>query len=252
MLDLKKTEHPSLKRLTAVVLAGGLGTRLRPVVEDRAKVMAIVAGRPFLTYVLDQIVRAGIKRVILCTGHLADSISSTLNHDYQGLQLMYSHEKTPLGTGGALKQVARFEDPFPMLVFNGDSFVNIHLEQLLEFHWTHRSAITLALATKQCSGSFGLVELGEGGVVKRFSEKEATGKSEWVNAGVYLLEQQVIESIPEGQYASFEREILPQWVGNGLYGYAQGEEVFDIGTPSSFSDAQRVFAKYDFPSLTYS
>lgn len=242
----------SLADLTAIVLAGGLGTRLRGVIHDRSKVMANVAGRPFLTYVLDQIVRAGMKRAVICTGYLADSISEALNDDYQGLELVYSHETTPLGTAGALRQALSLVQPFPVLVFNGDSYTNVDLECLVQFHYVRQGRITLALAQKQCSGSFGLVELGEGGVVKRFSEKEATGKTEWVNAGIYILEKEVIESIPEDQVVSLEHEIIPKWVGQGLYGYAQQEDVFDIGTPSSLSEAQSIFGECASQSLTYS
>ena len=92
--------HQSLDELTAVILAGGLGTRLRPVLKDRSKVMANVAGRPFLTYVLDQIIHSGIKRAVVCTGYLADSISGVLNANYQRLQLLYSYETILLGTEG--------------------------------------------------------------------------------------------------------------------------------------------------------
>lgn len=242
----------SLADLTAIVLAGGLGTRLRSVVHDRSKVMANVAGRPFLTYVLDQIVEAGIKRAVICTGYLADSVSAKLNDAYQGLELVYSHETTPLGTAGALRQALSLVQLFPVLVFNGDSYANVDLERFVQLHYARQSTITLALAKKQCSGAFGLVELGEGGIVKRFSEKEVTGKPEWVNAGIYILEKQVIESIPEDQAVSLEREILPKWVGQRLHGYAQQEDVFDIGTPSSLSEAQSIFGESASQSLTYS
>jgi len=239
-------------QLTAVILAGGLGTRLRSVVQDRPKVLANVAGRPFLTYVLDQIVSAGIKRAVVCTGYLGNSISDVLNDDYKGLQLVYSHETTPLGTAGALRYALSLVQVFPVLVFNGDSYVNVDLDRFVKFHYAGKSTITLALAKKQCSGAFGLVELGEGGVVKRFSEKESTVKPEWVNAGIYSVEKQVFESIPEGQIVSFEQEILPKWVGRGLHGYAQKGELFDIGTPASLSEAQDVFGERTSKILTYS
>lgn len=245
-------EQPFPHQLTAVILAGGLGTRLRSVVQDRPKVLANVAGRPFLTYVLDQIVCAGIKRAVVCTGYLGDSISDVLNDDYKGLQLVYSHETTPLGTAGALRHGLPLVQKFPVLVFNGDSYVNVDLDGFVKFHYECKSTMTMALAKKQCSGAFGLVELGERGVVKRFSEKESTGKSEWVNAGIYSLEKQLIESIPEGQNISFEREILPKWIGHGLYGYAQQGELFDIGTPLSLSEAQHIFGERASKTLTYS
>jgi len=232
-------------------LAGGLGTRLRSVVQDRPKVMVNVAGRPFLTYVLDQIIRAGIKQAVVCTGYLADSISAVLKDEYKGLKLVYSQEATPLGTAGALRHALSLVHEFPVLVFNGDSYINIELDPFVQFHQSRQSTMTIAIARKTCSGAFGLVEVGDGGVVKRFSEKVSTGKSEWVNAGIYIVEKHVIESIPESGAISLEREVLPKWVGQGLHGYAQQGELFDIGTPASLSEAQHVFSECTSQSLTY-
>ena len=213
--------------------------------------MANVAGRPFLTYVLDQIVSAGIKQAVVCSGYLAGSISAVLRDEYKGLHLVYSQEIAPLGTAGALRQSLSLVHEFPVLVFNGDSYITIDLDRFVQFHYARQSPMTLALARKTCSGEFGLVELGDGGVVKRFSEKVSTGKSEWINAGIYIAEKHVIESIPEAGAISLEREVLPKWVGQGLHGYAQQRELFDIGTPVSLSEAQRNFGECPSQSLTY-
>ena len=249
-ITIDTIEQGTLQSLTAVILAGGLGTRLRTVVHDRTKVMANVAGRPFLTYVLDKIVEAGIKRTVICTGFLADSISAVLKDDYRGLQIIYSHETSPLGTAGALRQALDQLKNFPTLVFNGDSYINVDLEAFVQFHGSHHSPFSLVLAKKSCSDAFGLVEVERDGVVARFSEKESTGKSEWVNAGIYLMEKPIFESIPEGKTISLEREIFPKWVGHGLHGYAQEETLFDIGTPSSLSEVQEIFRKNEASLLT--
>ncbi len=249
---IKNDQTPPLEGFTGVVLAGGLGSRLRSVVQDRSKVMANVAGRPFLTYVLDQIVNAGIKRAVLCTGFLGDSISTVLHDNYRGCQLLYSHEMTPLGTAGALRQAFSKLLDFPVLVFNGDSYVDVDLEKFTEFHFSRQSKLSMAVTRKSCSGAFGLVELDVQGKVERFSEKESTGKSEWVNAGVYILEQQIFQSISEMGVVSLERGILPEWVGQGLHGFAQQGELFDIGTPQSLSEAQSYFEKYASQALASS
>ncbi len=239
-------------QMTAIILAGGLGTRLRSVVNDRTKVMANVAGRPFVTYVLDQIIRTGIQRAVICTGYLAESISTVLKDDYQGLQIVYSHEATPLGTAGALRHAVSMVQAFPILVLNGDSYANVDLEAFFQFHDLRQSCASLALARKSCSQAFGLVEVDDQGVVTRFSEKESTGKSEWVNAGIYILEKQVFEAIPQARAVSLERDIFPQWVGHGLHGYAQDKELFDIGTPSSLSKAKNIFRERGSQLLTFS
>ncbi|MDH5426727.1 MAG: sugar phosphate nucleotidyltransferase [Nitrospirota bacterium] len=251
LLCARNIEQEFLRQPTCVILAGGLGTRLRPVVHDRQKVMANVAGRPFLTYILDQLVHAGITRAVVCSGYLGDSLSNVLKDEYQGLQLVYSHESTPLGTAGALKQAQPLVENFPVLVCNGDSYVDVDIDRFMAFHASRHSLMTLVLAKKQCSGAFGLVEV-ENGVVKRFSEKESTGRPEWVNAGMYLVEKQIIDSIPESRAVSLEREILPEWVGQGIYGYAQPGELVDIGTPSSWSEAQDVFGGRALKPLIYS
>ena len=248
----ENNQQRTLKDLTAVILAGGLGMRLRSVVQDRPKVMANVAGRPFLTYVLDQIVDGGVKRAVICTGFLADSISTVLHDEYRGCQLVYSHEMTPMGTAGALRHALSKLPAFPVLVFNGDSYVNVDLEELVKFHFSRQGNLSLALAKKSSSDAFGLVEVGANGEVRRFSEKESTGKSEWVNAGVYVFEQPVVESIPGFGAISLEREILPKWVGQGLYGFPQKGELFDIGTPSSLDEAQNYFGKFVPQAVTCS
>ena len=249
LLCTENIEHPTHEHLTAVVLAGGLGMRLRAVVRDRPKVMAHVAGRPFLAYILDQIINAGIKRVLICTGYLADSISTLFGEEYNGVHLVYSREPTQSGTAGALRLALSMIQAFPVLVFNGDSYVHMDFHRFVQFHYSRQSHMTLALARKPCSGSFGLVEVENDGVVKRFSEKVSTGKAEWVNAGIYVMEESIFGSIPQEGVVSLEQEILPKWVGQGLHGYAQEEELFDIGTPSSLAQAQAFFRDHASEAL---
>jgi D-glycero-alpha-D-manno-heptose 1-phosphate guanylyltransferase len=113
--------------ITGVVLAGGLGTRLRPVVKDVPKVLAEVGGRPFLTYILDQLDQAGMREVVLCTGYLAEVIGKTFGHRYKSLTVKYSNEMQPLGTGGALRQALPQCPSDPVMVLNGDSFIDADL-----------------------------------------------------------------------------------------------------------------------------
>src|SRR6185295_12494614 len=108
--------------LAAVVLAGGMGTRLRSVVADRPKVLASVGGRPFLTYLLDQITGAGIRRVVLSTGHLAEQFDSAIGSSYGGIEIAYAHEEAPLGTGGAIRFASGLANADQLLVMNGDSY----------------------------------------------------------------------------------------------------------------------------------
>src|SRR5437870_1488543 len=118
----------------AVVLAGGMGTRLRSVVADRPKVLAPVAGRPFLTYLLDQIAGAGIERVVLSTGHLAEQFASVIGDHYRSIQIVYAHEERPLGTGGAIRFACGFTDADQILVMNGDSYCDTDLSAYIDWH----------------------------------------------------------------------------------------------------------------------
>src|SRR2546426_1458133 len=116
-----------LEQLTAAILVGGLGTRLRAVVADRQKVLAPVAGRPFLEQLLDQLTAAGLKRVVLCTGHKAEQVEQTIGREYRGMSIGYSREPEPLGTAGAFRQALSLLDTDPVLACNGDSFCEVDL-----------------------------------------------------------------------------------------------------------------------------
>ena len=132
--------------LAAVVLAGGLGTRLRAVVADRPKVLAPVAGRPFLTYLLDQIVDAGIQHVVLSTGHLAEQFDSVIGDRYRDIEIKYAREEEPLGTGGAIRFAGGLADADQLLVMNGDSYCNANLSSYIDWHLTGVHDVSIMLA----------------------------------------------------------------------------------------------------------
>jgi D-glycero-alpha-D-manno-heptose 1-phosphate guanylyltransferase len=251
---------------TAVILAGGLGTRLRTVVFDRPKVLAPVNGRPFLTYLLDQLTEVGVRRVVLCTGHLGDQVSATFGTAYGPLALLYSREPVQLGTGGAVRLALPFLDCEPMLVLNGDTICGVDFAEFLRSHVTCRASGSLAVTFAKDSSRYGRVQLCNSGEIMRFEEKfqlqpgrthspqamrsETTDHVErraecpagWINAGVYLLSRHLVSTIPEGRPVSIEREVLPAWVGRGLYGYPVGGPFLDIGTPESYALAATVLA----------
>src|SRR5688572_26578413 len=170
--------------MEALILAGGLGTRLAPVVSDRAKPVAEVAGRPFLQHLLEQIERcAAIDRVTLCVGHKADTVERVLGKRFGRLPLRYSLEHDPLGTGGALRHAlggARRREA--CLAMNGDSFVGIQLDRLVDFHAERKPAASLALTRVADGSRFGAARL-VGDKVLAFSEKGTAGPA-WINAGI--------------------------------------------------------------------
>lgn len=228
--------------VTAAVLAGGLGTRLRSVVWDRPKVLAEVKGRPFLSFLLDQLAAASVKKVVLCTGHLGEQVRSTFGRSYDGLELNYSQETDPLGTGGALRLALPLLSSEPVLIMNGDSFSETNLDEFLEWHLVHGGKASLALTEVENTARFGVVRVGRQGAVIRFEEKAAKTGHGWVNAGIYLMSQDVLLSIPPTGPVSLEREVLPTWLGRGLFGFKNKGRFIDIGMPEAYRAAEQFFS----------
>ena len=228
----------------AVILAGGLGTRLQPIVRDRPKALAPVRSRPFLAYLLDWLERANFTRVILCVGHLAEQIKETFGDTYATLALTYSYEPEPRGTAGALRLALNQIDDELCLVLNGDSFVDADLTAFLDWHRQHIFAGSILLTHVDNTARFGLVETGNNGSISAFLEKQETHSAGYINAGVYLLSRQLLESIPNDLKVSIEHECFPQWLSLGLGGYRTQARFIDIGTPESLHQAEAFFASY--------
>ncbi len=234
---------PSLADLSVAVLAGGLGTRLRSVVSARPKVLARVLGRPFLTYLLDQLAAGGARKVVLCTGYLADRVEEILGSRYKTLRLVYSKEEEPLGTGGAIRHALEHFPSDLLLVMNGDSFVDADLIAYLHWFLEMERDASLLLVKVPDTSRFGRVTTGEDGLILGFEEKGTYFGPGWINAGVYLLKKKLLESIPTGKSFSLERELFPRLVEKLLYGYQSRGEFIDIGTPESYAQAENFFSK---------
>ncbi|MBI3411165.1 MAG: galactokinase, partial [Planctomycetes bacterium] len=183
-----------------------------------------------------------VKSAVLCTGYLARSVVDLLGASYRGLPLIYSEESSPLGTGGALRQALPHLRSDPVLVLNGDSYCRADLSTFLEWHCSAKSAASLLLVEVPHTGRFGRVEVNGGGAIVRFAEKAAECSPGWINAGVYLLSQAFLQSLPERTPLSLEQDVFPSFVGRGLSGDCAPGWFIDIGTPESYAEAQRVFA----------
>jgi D-glycero-alpha-D-manno-heptose 1-phosphate guanylyltransferase len=231
-----------LAGVTAAILAGGLGTRLRSMVWDRPKVLAQIKGKPFLSFLLDQLVAASVKKVVLCTGHLGEQVRSTFGQSYNGLELNYSQETVPLGTGGALRLALPFLASEPVLVMNGDSYSEMNLDEFLNWHLALGGKASLALAEVGNTERFGQVLVDRHGAVIRFEEKAGNTGRGWVNAGIYLMSQEVLLSIPPMSQVSLEREVLRAWIGRGLFGFRNKGRFIDIGTPEAYGTAELFFS----------
>ena len=173
-----------LRSTTAIILAGGLGTRLRPVVSDRPKVLAEVAGRPFLAYLLEQVAAAGVRRLVLCTGYRAEAVEAAFGRSFAGMHLLYSPEVEPLGTGGALRQALTLAESDPVLAMNGDSYLDMPLAAISARHDAHGGEGTVAVTRVPDTGRFGCVRTAEDGRILAFEERGTRGQAGWINAGI--------------------------------------------------------------------
>jgi NDP-sugar pyrophosphorylase family protein len=236
-------QPPALADVTAAILAGGLGTRLQPVVNDCPKVLAPVMGRPYLTFLLDHLAAASIRRVVLLTGYRAEQVSQALGKSYQGMQLIYSVEPCPLGTGGAVRwALAQLLSP-TVLLLNGDSYCGVDLAHFWTFHDRQAADLSLVAARAADATRFGRLRFASDGAVRRFLEKSRRPCAGWINAGMYLLRRDLIAAFPRGRSLSLESDLIPAWIKDWrVYGFRSRTPFLDIGTPSSYAAADKFFA----------
>jgi len=223
--------------MKAFILAGGLGTRLRPLVTDRPKSMARIGGRPFLAYQLDLLRSQGFTEIVLCTGYLSPAIEEHFSGggDF-GVQITYSVEEKPLGTAGAIRYAAHLVDG-TFLVLNGDTYIQADLRDLIHFHQCRDALATIGLSQVADPSRSGLVQVDHAGQVVRFMEKgTAQGECHTVSAGVYAFEPEILNFIPSDRNVSLELEVFPHLVEvkAPLYGYTLGESFVDMGTPEGY------------------
>ena len=228
--------------IAAAILAGGLGTRLRSVVADRPKVLAPVAGRPFLAHLLEQLASSGVRETVLLVGFGAGQSHTAFGKQFGDMKLTYSLEAEPLGTGGALRNGLSHFTGETTLLLNGDSFCELDLAAFVRSHRQRDDrAVSMALARVENASRFGRVRIGSGQWLTRFDEKQPTPKPGWINAGVYLIEREVIEDIPAGWSVSLERNVLPELVAQGKVRGFRGGRFIDIGVPESYAVAEAFF-----------
>jgi mannose-1-phosphate guanylyltransferase len=222
--------------MQAVILVGGEGTRLRPLTSTVPKPVVPLVDRPFIAYMLEWLGRHGVDDVVMSCGFLATAVRNVLGDGSQyGLRLRFIEEPEPRGTAGALKYAEDLlDDRFLML--NGDVLTDIDLTAQLAQHEATGAVGTLALVGVDDPTAYGLVRLHEDHAVQEFVEKPSADQidTRLISAGAYVLERAVLDMIEPDRNVSIEREIWPQLVGNGLYGFAADAYWLDIGTPERY------------------
>lgn len=226
--------------IDTLILCGGKGERLRSLVSDRPKPLAEVGGRPFLDIIIDFVAGYGFKRFILLAGYMGELIEE---YAYQkareeSIEVKCVIEPVPLGTGGAIKNAEAFLNSPRFLVLNGDSFCPSNLSDLLAFHDRKSAVGTIMLSKAEHTKDYGQVLTDSDGRIIKFTEKNSEVSSGLVNAGVYLMEKDILNLIDPGTFCSLEHNIFPQLVGDRFYGFAVNESHLDIGTPERYLGAK--------------
>lgn len=222
-----------------MILAGGYGTRLAPLLGDVPKGLAPIRGKPFLDMLVEYLVHQGVGRIVFCVGYLRESVIKRYSN-WSGVESIFSIENEPLGTGGAVKHALSQISTDRFYVLNGDSFCDIELAPLLQFHMQRMALATLVAARVSSRDDIGQVRLDATGKVTSFMEKvQSQGAGDVrMNAGIYVLERVAFDGVQQ-ERLSLENELIPDWVNqNRCYGYVTSAEVTDIGTPERYARAQ--------------
>ena len=238
MLNAKANKKMGIE---AIILAGGLGTRLRTSVSDVPKCMAPVAGKPFLQYVINYLLQQGVSEFVFSLGYMNEIIEHFLIANYPNLQYRLSIETEPLGTGGAIQLACKETKQQQVLIVNGDTFFAIDVQKVYLFHLQKNAACTLSLKAMQQFDRYGVVETNDESMVLSFKEKQFYPNG-LINGGVYMLDKESLLSKLLPEKFSFEKDYLEQFVATENFAALEQDAYFiDIGIPQDFEQAQLDF-----------
>ena len=228
--------------MKAIIIAGGMGTRLRPLTYNVPKPIVPLANKPFVYHQIELLKKFGVTEVILNLHYLSDNIKSLFDDGKKlGVKIDYSIEKSPLGTAGAVKNAEEYFDKGPMIVFNGDILTDINLEKMLKFHEEKKAKATLALTKVEDPTPYGLIITNDDQRVMEFREKPSWEHvtTNTINAGIYIVDPSIFKLAPKGKEFSFERQLYPMLLERGekIYGFVSDAYWMDIGDPVKYLKA---------------
>ena len=224
--------------MKAIILIGGLGTRLRPLTCNIPKPLLPVLNKPFILYQIELLKKHGIKDIVLCMAYLPKAFKQFLGDGSKfGVSISYAIEDVPLGTGGAIKNAEKFVDS-PVLIFNGDVMTDVNLTELVRHHREKKSKATITLVRVADPSHYGLVETRHDGRISRFLEKPSLNEitCDTINAGIYIFDPEIFREIPSGTVYSVERGLFPKLLENKtpFYSYIYSGYWIDIGTTEKY------------------
>jgi len=231
--------------MKAIILAGGLGTRLYPLTRKTAKCMLLIDGKPLLEHIIRYLASYGFKEIIVTLGSKRKQII-----DYFGdgskynVNLLYSIEGKPLGTAGSFKNAEKYLDE-TILVMQGDTLTNFNLKKIIAFHKERKAIVTIALTPVKDPTGYGIAIIDKQGRIIRFAEKPQNLFSNLANSGIYVVEREVLDYIPKGRIFDFSKDLFPRLLEKKLpvYGIKMDGYWFDIGTPASCKNANEYLRK---------
>ncbi len=225
-----------------LLLVGGMGTRLRPVLSDKPKPLAPIGEISFLELLVLQIRSQGLHNLVMCTGFEAGQIHREFEEGHRwNVNIKYSEETHPLGTAGAIKLAGRFlQESADFVVMNGDSFLELDLRLLVQFHREQGGLATIAVRHVPDAARYGTVHVDAQHRVTRFSEKIGMPTPGLINGGVYVFNREVLNQIPQGP-VSLEKDVLPALSNQGIFALEQDGMFIDIGTPEDYARAQALY-----------
>ena len=219
--------------MKAIILAGGMGSRLRDVVTDIPKPMAPVGGKPFLEYIIAMLAGRRFRHIILSVGYRKEIIESYFeNGSRWGVDISYSGEDAPLGTGGSVREALRTADEPYSLILNGDTFNDLDFGEMEVHHLSRKRLVTIGLIHRDDAGRYGSIRLNHTSDIAGFSEKSGSGPG-YVNRGVYIMDRAVLDRMPSGRF-SLEEDLFPELVAAGMTGFISRGFFIDMGIPAAY------------------
>jgi len=231
----------------AIILAGGFGTRLRKVLENTTKPMAPINGKPFLEYQLNYLKSFGINRVVMAVGYLSEQIVDHFGNSFNGIEIVYTFEKNPLGTGGGIKLAFSKIIGETAIVVNGDTLFEVDLGEFFQQHSSHGSSFSLALRELNDVGRYGSVMLNDGNIIHKFAEKGINHGKGLINGGVYLINKDFFKRMHLPVKFSMENDVFEKYCNKGLFmGFVFSNYFLDIGIPTDYEKAQNDFKNFKY------